>query len=134
MHHLSLSSQCSLSPAQNSTTNPSTAATTAPPSPSSLATHSRPTELQLSKSAQRKHHAETDLERGIVLHRTPEIDALRVALQVAIRDQVDAVLLRRLQADDGEAEEERERFGEEGEAEAGDQAFCRPSVGLEGGG
>lgn len=87
----------------------------------------RPQRAQPSEAgepAQREHDAEADFQRRVVLHRAAEVHAADVFLQGVVRDDADAELLfRGVQAEEGEAEEQGEGLGEEGDGEAGEEAW-----------
>ena len=84
--------------------------------------------LQFRKCTERKHRAKADLERNVVLHCASEVDALDITLHVAVRDQVDAITLRRLNADYEEAEEESQGFGKYRNTEASDETCMERKI------
>jgi len=80
---------------------------------------SQPSEAR--EPAERKHDAEADFQRRVVLHRAAQVHALDVLLHRVVRDDADAELLfGSVEAEEGEAEEERQGLGEKGDCEAGD--------------
>ena len=70
------------------------------------------TRLELRKSAQREHHSKTNLECGIILHRTAEVYTPRIALKISVGNEMNAVAFRGLHAYYEEAEEDGEGFAE----------------------
>lgn len=80
----------------------------------------RPWPSEAREPAQRKHHAEADFQRSVVLHRAAQVDAFDVLLHRVIGHNRDSELfLCRVHAEEEHTEEEREGFAEEGDCEAG---------------
>ena len=69
--------------------------------------------LELSKSAQSKQGPKADLERHVVLDRTPHVDVREVVLHAFVGDHVNAVALCSLHADNKEANEQGQGLGED---------------------
>lgn len=79
---------------------------------------------ETSESAEREHYTKADLQRSIILYGATEVDACDVFLQGIVRDDADAELFfGRVDAEEGETEEQGERLGEEGYGEAGEETW-----------
>jgi len=93
-----------------------------PPPPLVRPQRSQPSEAR--EPAERKHDAEADFQRRVVLYCAAEIYAFDVLLDAVVRDQLDVeVLFRCVEAEERKAEEEREGLGEEGDCEAGGETW-----------
>lgn len=61
---------------------------------------------QLRERAQREHNPKADLECNVILYCAPQINALDIALQFPVRDQVYSIAFSSLHASDEEADDE----------------------------
>lgn len=90
------------------------------PNPHSDRRRALPYTSKAREPAERKHDAETDLHRGVVLHGPAQVDSFEVLLDAVVGDDAHVELLfGGVQAQEGEAEEQGQGFGEEGDCEAG---------------
>lgn len=69
--------------------------------------------LKLGKSAQSKQRPKANLERHVILDRTPHVDVGKVVLHAFVRDHVNAVALCSLHADNEETNEQGQGLGED---------------------